>query len=471
MVLLNLLIKPFWILGIEPKVQLEVGNALYGEYFVLFNFSLLLNILLDFGLTNFNNRNISRHSHLLEKHFNKMFTLKLVLGVFYFAVTMFLAAFFMKYDIRYLKLLVILCFNSFLLSFILYLRSNLLALHLFKIDSIISVLDRLIMILVMLILFLKILPMEVNIMNFVYAQTLGYGITTITALYFVLKHSGKLKLDWDMHFNLLIIKKSFPFAILVLLMTFYNRLDSVMIEKLLPGIEGKIQSGLYAKAFRLLDAANMIAYLFSVQLLPIFSKMIKEQQNVSQIVKTSVLLLITPAMIVSLSTYFYAEEFSALLYKGQTEGYRILAVLMLCFTAISATYIFGTLLTANGNLYYLNLMAFGGIVLNFILNLILIPRFEAMGAAISSLVTQFSTAAFQIWMSFKIFNFPVNKSLILSFMGFMTGSLICVLITKNLFEPWILNFTLFLCFSGVLAFATRLIHPKKVKKLMSFNFN
>jgi O-antigen/teichoic acid export membrane protein len=344
-----------------------------------------------------------------------------------------------------------------------------LALHLFKTDSIISVLDRLIMIIAMLLIFMKWIPLELNIMNFVYAQTLGYGITTLVALVSVLNHSGKLKFDWDMHFNLLIIKKSLPFAILVLLMTFYNRLDSVMIEKLLPGMDGKIQSGLYAKAFRLLDAANMIAYLFSVQLLPIFSKMIKENHNVNQIVKTSVLLLITPAIIVSLSTYFYAEEFSAFLYNGQTEGYKILAILMLCFTAISSTYIFGTLLTANGNLFYLNMMAFGGILLNFVLNIVLIPKFKAMGAAYSSLITQFSTAAFQIWMSFKIFRFPVNKSLILSFVSFMTGVIISVVLTKNLFHSWMVNFSLFIFLSIILAFATRLINPKNFKKIISFS--
>ncbi|MBK6521515.1 MAG: hypothetical protein IPG08_03850 [Sphingobacteriaceae bacterium] len=61
---LNLLIKPFWILIVDPKVQMEVGNAVYGEYMALFSFSFLTNILLDLGLANFNNRNIAQNSHL-----------------------------------------------------------------------------------------------------------------------------------------------------------------------------------------------------------------------------------------------------------------------------------------------------------------------------------------------------------------------------------------------------------------------
>lgn len=39
LIVLNLLIKPFWPLGIEPAVQNAVGNASYGEYAILFNFS------------------------------------------------------------------------------------------------------------------------------------------------------------------------------------------------------------------------------------------------------------------------------------------------------------------------------------------------------------------------------------------------------------------------------------------------
>ena len=69
LIFLNLLVKPFWPLVIEPAVQQEVGNVAYGEYFSLFNFSFLLNILLDFGITNFNNKNIAQNNHLLTKHF------------------------------------------------------------------------------------------------------------------------------------------------------------------------------------------------------------------------------------------------------------------------------------------------------------------------------------------------------------------------------------------------------------------
>lgn len=468
LLVLNLLIKPFWILGIEPKVQMSVGDISYGEFAALFNFSLLMNILLDFGLTNFNNKNIAQHSHLLSKHFSKMLSVKFVLAFVYSIVTLVVGFFILSYDMRYMKLLLVLCMNNFFLSFILFLRSNLLALHLFRVDSVLSVLDRVIMILLVLALIYNVFGIEVDIMNFVYAQTIGYALTALIGFLIVLNKTHTFKLNWDWSFNRMILKKSFPFAILVLLMTFYNRLDFVMIERILPGDFGKEQTGIYAKAFRLLDAANMIAYLFSVQLLPLFSRMIKFKENIENIVKLSFTLLITPALIISVSSIFYSAHFYEIIYQGESQGHEILAVLMCCFTAISTTYIFGTLLTANGNLKYLNFMAIGGILINLILNFVLIPRFHATGSAISSVITQFITAIIQVVISYKVFHLKVNKRLILSIVLFIIGLVFANYFTLNLTTQWMVNFVIMLIFSGLLAFATGMINPKSVIRFIKY---
>lgn len=468
LLILNLLIKPFWILGIEPQVQLKVGDISYGEFAALFNFSLMMNILLDFGLTNFNNKNIAQHNHLLSKHFSKMLSLKFVLAFVYAILTLLVGFLVLGYDFRYMKLLLILCFNNFFLSFILFLRSNLLALHLFRVDSILSVLDRVIMILIVVAMLMNVFGLEVDIMNFVYAQTLGYALTAIIGFAIVLNKTHTFKLNWDWKFNRLILKKSFPFAILVLLMTFYNRLDSVMLERILPGDQGKEQTGIYAKAFRLLDAANMIAYLFSVQLLPLFSRMIKHKENIENIVKLSFTLLLTPALIISISSIFYSDHFYELIYKGESEGHEVLALLMCCFTAISTTYIFGTLLTANGNLKHLNYMAIGGILVNLVLNFILIPKFQAMGSAVASVITQFVTALIQVFISYKVFKFRLNKRLLFSLLLFILALVFANYFTLSLTTSWMLNFLIMLIFSGVLAFATGMVSPKSVFRFIKY---
>lgn len=503
LIILNLLIKPFWILGIEPIVQYHVGNANYGEYFTLFNFSFLLNILLDFGITNFNNKNIAQNNHLLTKHFSSLLTLKLLLGVLYLVVTM-IFAMLIGYDFRYMKLLFILALNQFFISFILYLRSNLLGLHLFKTDSLISVLDRVIMIIICLGLLLNWVGVGIDIMNFVYAQTIAYALTALIAFWVVLKETHTFKLKWNRAFNFMILKKSFPFAILVLLMTFYNRLDAVMIERILPhkslyvsalldkikaskilienqnirdiikSVEhgmintGATQAGIYAKAFRLLDAANMIAYLFAIQLLPIFSRMIEYKESVEQLVKLAFTLLITPAIIVSIGCAFYAKELCAIINQGVTDSAEVFSILMFCFTAISTTYIFGTLLTANGNLKQLNTMAICGIAVNIILNLILIPQYRALGSAVSSLATQFITALAQVLIAAKIFRFKINKRLLIAMVFFIFGVACINYLTLHLTRQWMFNFIIMVVASGLWAFVTGMINIKSVLRFIKY---
>ena len=284
---LNLLIKPFWIFGIDRTVQNLVGDQSYGLYFALFNFSMILNILLDVGITNYNNRNIARHNFLLPKHLSNIVGLKLLLA-FVYAVFSLTVAFIIGYDKVQIHLLLFLIFNQFLISFTLYLRSNISGLHLFRTDSLISVLDRSIMIVICsVLLFNDFFRPRFTIEWFVYAQTAAYVLTAIITFAIVLKKSGRIKVRFNRGFFFVFLRKSYPYALLILLMSFYNRIDSVLLERMLPGTTGEEQAGIYAQAFRLLDAVAMFGALFAGLLLPIFSKMLKQREPIGDMVKLS----------------------------------------------------------------------------------------------------------------------------------------------------------------------------------------
>ncbi|MFZ9451949.1 MAG: oligosaccharide flippase family protein [Bacteroidia bacterium] len=239
LLILNLLIKPIWTLIIEPKVQGQLGNISYGEYFVVFNFSLMLSILLDMGLSYFNNKNIAQHQHLLSKHLSKMFMLKLSMAVIYMIFCLVVGYGLLGFN---LKLVLILCLNSFFLSLILFLRSNLQALHIFKTDSYISVLDRIFMLIMLAGMLLGWIPLKITLWSFIWVQTIGYALTACIAFIVVWRNTHFFKIQWDWKFNILIIRKSLPYAVLVLLMACYNRLDSIMLERILGGDYGKQQS-------------------------------------------------------------------------------------------------------------------------------------------------------------------------------------------------------------------------------------
>ena len=413
--LLNIIVKPLWILGIEVGVQNAVGAEAYGFYFSIFNFAYIFNILLDLGITNFNTRNIAQHPHLISKHFGGILTIKLLLLALYLVVT-FTVGLLIGYNSKQFALLAILTFNQFLNSLILYLRSNFEGLLLFKWDSVLSVLDRLLMIVICGVLLLNTYTRShFKIEYFVLAQTAAYLITTIVALAALLhsrhSHALKLRLRFNKPFSLAILKQSAPFALLVLLMASYNRIDPVLLQRLLP--DGDYQAGIYASAFRLLDALTMIAYLFSVPLLPIYSRLVKkETQNPNEIAETtksmfSLVWVFSITAAITLSSM--ATPLMELLYTEHTEtSAQVFRILIYGIIPISFTYVFGTLLTANGNLKQLNIFAALSLLINIGCNLWLIPRYAATGSAWASLIAQSFMALTQMVAAFRIFHFRIS---------------------------------------------------------------
>jgi len=413
-VLLNLLVKPFFILGIDAEVQNRVGEAVYGNYFALLNFSFLLNILLDLGITNFNTRNISQHPQLIAKHFYKILWLRFSLFLLY-AVFTGLMGLVVGFSGKEFYLLAILMVNQFMVAIIQFSRSNFGGLQLFKTDAFISILDRsLLIIFCSILLWTNWIGTDFKIEWFVYAQTLAYGLTAIISIILLYSKIGKLKFDFKKNFNAVMIKQSFPYALLILLMMMYSRMDAVMLERLLP--DGDIQAGIYAQGYRYLDAVNMFALLFAGLLLPIFSKLIRQKENITPMMEMSFRILGGVSILIALTAFFFRYELLSLRYENVTiESAETFGFLILSFIPISVTYIFGTLLTASGSLKKLNRMAFGGLLLNLVLNFIFIREWQAKGAAIATLITQSLMAIIQVILVYKEFKMKVNLKLYLSF--------------------------------------------------------
>ena len=420
--LANLLVKPFWILGVEVGVQNAVGNEVYGFYFSIFNLAYILNILLDLGVTNFNTRNIAQHPQLIGKHLSGILGIKVCLLGLYLVVA-FTAGALLGYGSQEFRLLAWLTLCQFLNSLILYLRSNFEGLLLFRWDSLFSVLDRVLMILICGCLLWGPLREGFNIYWFVYAQAIAYGLTALLAFAIIARKAHFHRLRWDRRFFLVILKQSAPFALLVLLMASYNRIDPILLRRLASDAE----AGIYAGAFRLLDALTMVCYLVSVPLLPVFSKIFADMgrrqpacdttqppsHSATQPLHDALRLVFWPMMLFATGAAalcaLWAEPLMALLYHGRGEPYvPVFRIVIFGLIPIGLTYIFGTLLTADGRLRQLNLFAASSLVLNVAVNLLLIPRFGAVGSAWASLTAQSFMALAQVVLSIRLCRLPLS---------------------------------------------------------------
>lgn len=398
----NFLVKPLWIFGIDLQVQNLVGASAYGLYAAIFSFALIFNIFLDLGLSHYSNRRMAQQPEELQRNFARLSTLKFYLAGLYFLVALGLG-YFLGYWHQAFSLLMVLAFNQFLQSLIVFYRSHMAGLHLFRHDALMSVLDKGLTILFCgLLIYTDWTGQEMTVLLFAALQGLALLLSASLGFAVLRKRSGPLhfrlsfgRLRWQ-------LKASLPYALLILLMALYTRVDGVMLQQ----IQGEFENGIYAQAFRLLDAVNQPGYLFSVILMPLFATMLSRKESVQELSRLAFSLMLTLSIAVALAGAMLAPWIMEALYQDHAErSTPVFQILIFSSVAFGMTYVFGTLLTAKGDLRLLNRVAIAGFILNILLNAIFIPYYGALGAAWATLFTQFLTAVVQLYFSLKLLRF------------------------------------------------------------------
>ncbi|MCB0482195.1 MAG: polysaccharide biosynthesis C-terminal domain-containing protein [Flavobacteriales bacterium] len=389
LITLNLIIKPFWIFGIDRTIQNTVGSEAYGIYFAIFNFTFLFNGILDLGLSNYNSWSVAKRLETAGIHFKKMASLKLGLGLVYLILTI-IIGFLMGYKNVAFELLLILSGSQFLLSYVLFLRSSIAGQQLFWIDSIFSVLDRLLLIIICgILLWTPLLGSEFSIEMLAWGQLAAYGIVILLAHIIFWNHTqlqfGFQAIGFPDIKNLMM--KGLPFAAIILFMSMYYRLDAVMLQKLLP--DGNYWSGIYAQGYRIFDMLNNFTYLFTAILFPLCTRMISKNENIWPVVQIAIKLLTIPAVLVISLSVFYHHDIIALLYHDiSPQSAIVLVILLLAFPLLIFSSIFGTVLTANGNLKDMVALSVTCFILNILANYVFIPEYQSIGAASATLISQ-----------------------------------------------------------------------------------
>ncbi len=145
LIILNAFIKPIWIFGIDRQVQNITGVAEYGTYFSLLNLSIVFGFLLDWGLTNFVNRELAAKKMELQQQLGGLLLLKFLFFLVYVAIVVIIAE---LSGVKRWNILFGVITIQFLTFLFLFLRNVITANQWFKTDAWLSVLDKTLMIVV-----------------------------------------------------------------------------------------------------------------------------------------------------------------------------------------------------------------------------------------------------------------------------------------------------------------------------------
>ena len=462
MQVLNLLVKPVWILVIDRAVQNALTQEVYGNYFALFNFSLMFFIILDLGLNGYNTTEISRNTNKIVSFAGNIIGLKVLLMMVYL-IAAFGVGSLLGYNRLEFNLLLILCVLQIITSFNQYLRTIVSSLQKFKWDGVFMVLDRVVIISICSVLIWGgISDWELTINRFIYAQLMGVSLVTILLVVFLRKQLSKISISFQFQRIVPILKQSWPFALLIMLMGLYNYMDSVMLKLLI----GDEEAGIYALGYRLFYALLMFAQIFSGVLLPFFSKNINDVNVVKQVSSFTSKLLLLIGFTVVFFSFSYGMDIMHLLYpeKASEASSNAFKILMFGFIGSVLVLVYGTLLTAALELKYLNLAAFATLVINLILNVKLIPQYGASGAAIATLMSQMIFGGVCFMISFQKFNFKLKWFDIFKQLVGVLMLLIITILLKQYFDNLLVHLILI---AVVVLFVAYLFKLFSVKHLNS----
>lgn len=429
LIILNLLVKPVWIFFIDRQVQNIVGFEEYGKYFAVLNLSYVLFFLADAGLSNMMNQRMAGGA---STHIAQLFHLKSYLLLIYITVCFFIGwlAGLERWDIL---VYVVLIQASTSLFF--FLRSIVTAHQYFTTDAWLSVIDKFLMVLLcggfiytsffgsmFLVLFL-----QIQLACTVISVIAGWSFVLVKKLMTVHKKESVT----------IIIKRIWPFAMIIFLMSLHYRLDGFLLERI--HSNGSLEAGIYASAYRLLDAGNMVGYLAASFLVPFIAKHQHENKLISEVVINVRHVLLFFGIAAASFVIVFASPLQQLLYHSD-DTYKTL-VIQLCIASLPAyllVHIYGSLLTATarfGTFIYILLLSAG---MNLVLNLFLIPMYGALGCCIAALASQYFCAITLIIKTSKALSIPFANKANLMYLFFGAAMFLLFFIAKtNSINAWI----------------------------------
>lgn len=385
LLLLNGLIKPFWIFFIDRKVQLLTGAA-YGDYFSLLHLTLIPAVIADAGILVFYTKTTAAEPLLAPFRFRYFFRIKIVLSLLYIGVAISIA---LLFKTGYLRMIIMLALLQVAGSFYLFFRSHIAALQLFTADAVFSIADKFLVILMAgSFIYIPALSLRMNTELFIEIQFVAFLLASIAAFSFL---GPRLRFSHQRPQGSVQVSKEWraaiPYAFVILLMTLMYRFDAFLLYHLHP--DGQQQSAEYATGFRLLDALNMTGFLMASFLLPLLSRG-GDRRKLTDIIKHCTGILLFYSSLTAGFCWFNREMISKALYgKFYIDGPEVVATSVLGILGCSLVHIYSTILTAAGKVRTLQIVAGVFCTLSILVNLIVIPRYGAWGVAVVATALQF----------------------------------------------------------------------------------
>lgn len=366
-----------------------LGPADLGKYYFAISFTTIFAIFIDFGLANVLTREVAKTKSMAQDLLNSVLAIKIPLTVLSLLSAIVLINL-LGYSqiIKQLVYLSAICMilDSFTLTFFAVIRGF----HNLLFESIASVIFQLI------VLFLGLTILRLGLgLNWLMAALVTASVFNFFYSSTLIKRKWKLRLNWILFFQFirkkadlalikLIIKITIPFGLFAVFQKIYLYLDTVLLSIL---SEDK-EVGLYQIAFKIIFALQFLPMAFMASLYPAFaSYWTHNKKQLAVTFERAINYLIIISLPISVGIIVLADKIILIFKSDYTAAVLPLQIIMASLFFIFLNFPIGSLLNAceKQKINTINM----AIVLtaSVILNIILIPKLQTVGAAITVVIT------------------------------------------------------------------------------------
>lgn len=356
-----------------------LGLEGFGILSVALAFTGIFTVFLDLGLNTLTVREIARYNSLAKEYTANSMFLRIFLAIITLGV-IFVITKIINYNQETTIIIIIIAASMILYNFSNVFFSIFQALEKLEYISIGGLLYNIILLIGILLL----IKYHSKLLEFSSIYVIAAIILLIYAyLIFRWKLFSPKSLKWNMWKKL--IKEAWPFAISGMSFNIYTWIDSLLLSI----IVGTGVVGLYNASYRLMLIVFFIPAIFSAAIFPVMSRNYyssKEALKVSFEKLLKILVLI--ALPMAIGTILIADKIILFIYGTEYLGSVIALQILIWSTVLMFTRVpYGMYLSASNRQLTVTKILIIGVIFNIILNLIVIPVYSYVGAAIVTVLT------------------------------------------------------------------------------------
>lgn len=360
-----------------------LGAAGFGMISTALALAGILTIFTDLGLTSLTVRDVARDKSLASRYLGNITVIKLI-----FSIITLLATFVIVY----------LFFNDPTSATVIYIMTIALILGVISgtFGSVFQAYEKMEYISVTIVLNAILMLIGIYLAIYYNANILAFAMVYLIINFIILICNIAIclwrfvvpKFEVDLKFWKSLIFESYPLAISSIFAIIAFKVDIILLSY----ISGDAATGFYSAAYKLLEALMFIPSVYATAIVPVFSKFhIDSRESLQFSYYKSFKYLSILGIPIAVGTTLLANEIILLIFKsGFIEAVPVLQILIWAVPIIFVSYVLGVSIMSINRQHESVRITFIAMVLNVILNLILIPIYGYIGAAIVTVITELS---------------------------------------------------------------------------------